>query len=510
MRARLVGSRGEGGEAIPVGRLEHEIVVRDRRAGDRRGSAARSRGRSTCRDPTSAATRRSRSLVVVHQPTDARTSPRPGRSRTITPASASRRDDVRRLVCRRRARRRASRGSRVRRRPAPPRRGASRKRSASSAARSYAHAGIACESRPAARPCARRREVRVEPRRAVLRHERAVRLVRLLREVARPRDAERARDRRRRARPFPRGRRATSAPRPCSSRAPTRRRPSRRPTARRRRGSAARSSRGARARAAPHPSSRGRGTARAAASAVSPPRRSARDPGSTTTTFAPDVCSGPEEAEVLVGRRDDLVVRRRGRVRRGRCCSRPSSTPSARRDRLATPTRAATSPRSSSRPRAARMNRAELPRPSSRPVASSSRIASIVRARERADAPGLQVRVAVEHRELRACLLEGHGRDSDDSRSKVPVQCASSSPIRPHTRRRTTARSPPRSHAPGRTSSSSRRASASDRCRARGLRGARVVLSALVAHASDPRSGSRSRRSSTRSAWRASRSRSRT
>ena len=48
--------------------------------------------------PYSAATRRSRSLSSFHQPTDARTSPRPGRSRTMTPASASRRDDVGRLL----------------------------------------------------------------------------------------------------------------------------------------------------------------------------------------------------------------------------------------------------------------------------------------------------------------------------------------------------------------------------------------------------------------------------
>ena len=37
-------------------------------------------------------------------------------------------------------------------------------------------------------------------------------------------------------------------------------------------------------------------------------------------------------------------------------------------------------------------------------------------ARERPDASGLQVRVALEHRELRASFLEGHARDSADSR----------------------------------------------------------------------------------------------
>ena len=35
--------------------------------------------------------------------------------------------------------------------------------------------------------------------------------------------------------------------------------------------------------------------------------------------------------------------------------------------------------------------------------------------RERADAPRLEVREPFEHRELCARLLEGHGRDSDDT-----------------------------------------------------------------------------------------------
>ena len=54
-RGRLLGRGRERGEAVAVGRLEHEILVRDRRAARRPGSAAASRARSTCADPTQAA-----------------------------------------------------------------------------------------------------------------------------------------------------------------------------------------------------------------------------------------------------------------------------------------------------------------------------------------------------------------------------------------------------------------------------------------------------------------------
>ena len=59
---------------------------------------------------------------------------------------------------------------------------------------------------------------------------------------------------------------------------------------------------------------------------------------------------------------------------------------------------------------------------------------------ERPDAPGLQIGIAIEHRELGACLLERHVRDSDDSGSTIPVQCASSSPTRLPIRLPTTGR----------------------------------------------------------------------
>ena len=73
------------------------------------------------------------------------------------------------------------------------------------------------------------------------------------------------------------------------------------------------------------------------------------------------------------------------------------------------------------------------------------------RASERADAPRLEVGVALEHRELRACLLVRHAPDSDLT---FPPTCASSSPTHPRTRRHTTAPSAPHSREPERTWSS--------------------------------------------------------
>ena len=49
LRRGLLGSGQEGGEAVPVARLQHEVVVRDRRAGDdrdrRRGIEVEAHGR---------------------------------------------------------------------------------------------------------------------------------------------------------------------------------------------------------------------------------------------------------------------------------------------------------------------------------------------------------------------------------------------------------------------------------------------------------------------------------
>ena len=150
---------------------------------------AESRSKHTAR-PYRAATRRSRSFSSFHHPTEARTSPRPGRSRTITPASAS-------LAT---TSADSSAGT----------------RHETSVARCSGHDDVAsCIGQPRTEAlrqfgCAcvppdrdrrdrspqpgdgrRRCQVRVEARRAVLRHEASVVLVRLLGEVARPRDAER-------------------------------------------------------------------------------------------------------------------------------------------------------------------------------------------------------------------------------------------------------------------------------------------------------------------------------
>ena len=115
--------------------------------------------------------------------------------------------------------------------------------------------------------------------------------------------------RRRRARPSRPGRRATSGRRSSGSRARSRRPGSRRPTARRRRGSGrpvcSRSSRTGSARpvvqsTCESASRRVRGVTAA---------RIASGSASTTTTRAPLACTGPEQAEVLLPSRDDLVLR---------------------------------------------------------------------------------------------------------------------------------------------------------------------------------------------------------
>src|SRR5262249_27542762 len=86
----LLRRRLERCEAVPVGRLEHEVVVRDGRARDRRDRRHRVEVEAHAVERYNASTRRSRSPSFVHQPTEARTRPRPGRSLTITPASARR------------------------------------------------------------------------------------------------------------------------------------------------------------------------------------------------------------------------------------------------------------------------------------------------------------------------------------------------------------------------------------------------------------------------------------
>ncbi len=88
----------------------------------------------------------------------------------------------------------------------------------------------------------------------------------------------------------------------------------------------------------------------------------------------------PDQPEVLVGRRDDLVAPRRGRARRERCCSRPSSTPSARparrRRRRARRPRRGAPPARRGAARTARSSRAPSRRPAPRRRASrrSSRV----------------------------------------------------------------------------------------------------------------------------------------
>ncbi len=195
-------------------------------------------------------------------------------------------------------------------------------------------------------------------------------------------------------------------------------------------------------------------TARSAACAGSPRRRSAPGRGRTTTTVAPDVWSGPRSPKC-----SSVVVMTSSPARR----SRPASTmlhPSVVDAVSATcsgetPTSAATlGPKL-----LARLEEPHEPRVAAASLARAPHVFLAVHrvdrpACERPDAPGLQVGIAVEHRELGACLLEGHVRDSDDSGSKVPVQCASSSPTRPPTRLRTTGRWPRHSPAPARRSSS--------------------------------------------------------
>ena len=243
------------------------------------------------------------------------------------------RDDVRRRVDRDppRDERRALSGS-ITSCPASPRR--ARKRSASSAARSYAQEGVVRTAVGSPTVLAAGDEVRVESgcARPSARTLRRARMPAGRGSSGERRGARRAR--RRRVRPSPRGRRATSAPTPCSSRGRPRRPASRRPTVRRRRASASRSPRAARATGSTAPvvhrtcESASRRVRGVTASTIA-----LGDRGSTTTTFAPRRVQRPEEAEVLVRRRDHLVARRGDRAPRGRCCSRPSSTPSARRAR---------------------------------------------------------------------------------------------------------------------------------------------------------------------------------
>ncbi len=188
---------------------------------------------------------------------------------------------------------------------------------------------------------------------------------------------------------------------------------------------------------------------------------------------------------MLVGRGHDLVV--------AGPSSRPASTmlqPSvvdavSATCSVETPTSAATSARSSSRASSRRMNRCVAATPLLQPTTLVVLHRLDRRARERPDAPGLQVREALEHRELRACLLEGHAPDSADTASNV----------RRHARRH---RRPARLHAAVRPVAGCGARPRRSRRRARDvaiplrigrradrLRGPRVVLSDLVADGVD-------------------------
>ena len=146
--------------------------------------------------------------------------------------------------------------------------------------------------------------------------------------------------------------------------------------------------------------------------------------------------------------------------------------------------------RSSSRiSRGALEPRAGSPDPRERRRSSSALHRLDRRARERADASGLQVRVALEHGKLRACLLERHGPilepysvPPDARRRRRPTRVHAS--VRPLAVRRACTRGS-RGRA-GHLALSVRRGR-----RARGLRGARVVLPAVVAHGRRPACDSR-------------------
>ena len=266
-RAGSSGVAPERREAVPVRALR----ARGRRARPLRrrsaGSAARSRGRSTCRDLQ----RRYETLeiVVVRPPADGGTDqPSAGKVAHDHARLGEPLDDVGGLVRRRRARRTSVARSSGRRRRGLHRRAATRKRSAISL-RARAPRRDRCDRRPQPGDGARRREIRVEPRRAVLRLEASVLLVRLLREVARAAQRGARPGSATTSAPVPSGPQSHFCPETCSSRArvastgttPTDCAPSTRIGSPRR-------SRGARAPEAPHPSSRGRARGRSAACAA--------------------------------------------------------------------------------------------------------------------------------------------------------------------------------------------------------------------------------------------------
>ena len=182
----LRGTPRSGCRPAPRGRGRRATPQRPRAA----GSVARSRGRSTCLDPT----RRRRDARGRRRSSTSRrtrgSSPRPGRSRTITPASASRSTIVADSSAGARQETSVARLSGTTT-SSPASSSRARNRSATSAARSNAHGGIAAIA--ALQPCdgRARREVRIEPRRSLPRLERSVLLVAVLREVARAADAKR-------------------------------------------------------------------------------------------------------------------------------------------------------------------------------------------------------------------------------------------------------------------------------------------------------------------------------
>ena len=282
------GLRGRGADRGRAGRAHRER--RRRAAADLTRARAADRGRRG-RSNTAVTRRRraaARSSSFVHQPHETRTRPVSGISRTTTPASASRA---------------TSAGGSSRRNAtsvAPPGTTSTLRLEQLAAARGQLGGALERASRAAARARSRspaspalESPAGIEAGRALGGLEAAGRLVRGLREVARPSDAqalrigddERAR-RVRAAEPLLAGDRQEVETRP--------RRPgSRRPTARRRRGSARPSARAARGPAGRGRSSRAPARARAGASAASPRPAIASGSGSATTTRAPLACSGP-------------------------------------------------------------------------------------------------------------------------------------------------------------------------------------------------------------------------
>ena len=350
------------------------------------------------------ATSRARSSSLVHQPHRGADE---ARARELAD------DDVRPRRGARRAPSGPRRGTRrASRRRARPRRRREQLAAAARRARRRARSATRARRRAprAARP-ARSRESQFGSKRAAPSRgsNAAVRLVRGLREVARPRDPqplgvgddERA-GRVGPAEPLLPGDGVEVEPAASTGIAPTDCAPSTRTGTPRLLAQLAHRQRRAR-------SSRARARRRAAACAASPRRGSRPRPARATTTRAPRRVQRAEQAEVLLASSSRPRPPARGRARRGRCCSRPSSSSSARRASGSAPTssasRARACARSSSSALEVRLRRCGRARAS---ACSSACIASSVGARERPERARVQVRDPLEHREERARLLGRH------------------------------------------------------------------------------------------------------